>query len=67
MYCSLQRFLFYHYLMMNFVFFFQSSQYLKALIFRRFFYGYRLETSFQSRILLNIFPVFGDCRSANQL
>ena len=67
MYCRFQRILFDLYIMMSLIFFFQTFQDPDTLVFCRFFNRNRLESSFQSRILLNILAVFRKSCCTDQL
>ena len=55
------------YSMVVLIFLFQSRKDRQALLLGRFLNRYRLESSLQRRVLLDVFPVFRDRRGADQL
>ena len=55
------------YLMVHFIFITQSLQHCHCCLFVWFFHFHRLETTFKSCVFFNMFPVFFQCGSTNEL
>ena len=67
MYSGIQRIVCNLHLMMLFIIWTQTSKNLQSFFFCRFIYCHRLETAFQSGIFLNIFTIFRNRSSTNDL